>query len=449
LPYPPEKAFQPAADLPDPELNPLLNATLGRHLGRWAQVYFTTPPEKRDEAIYDLLNELKAADSAGGPIEEGPSLSQAATELEEAALVCSHCHHRQLRVQNYCGMCGEPLLPAVTAERRPMAQAAAANTAQAASTERPNLEGLLVPGLLFDPHRVEPHRVENRNAEEARGPRSRSMIYADDPPPAIAEKQNSYAEPRADFESGESAADIDWLRERRFLTDVGSESSGTSKFLIVLAVLVLLGSLAYIRFQVLSPNRYPARTAAPASQEAASNASANQAASSDANGAAPVRETPNNGAAQPNAVPPNNDAGKQAAASNPQAASNVTPAAAPAARNAEPARAAARHAAAAPPPSEEAAPQPAAVDNGSAELSMAENYLSGSKGSRNSVAAASLLWKAVGKQNGAALLLLSDLYATGDGVSKSCEQARMLVDAALRKGTPGAGNRLRNLSSCR
>lgn len=443
MPYPPEKAFQPAADLPDPELNPLLNATLGRHLGRWAQAYFTTPPEKRGEAIYELLNELKAEEAAGGPVEEGPSLSQAATELEEAALVCSHCHHRQARVQNYCGMCGEPLLPAAKAEQRPMAQAAAANTAQAASTERPNLEGLLVPGLLFDPHHVEP-----RNVAEARGPRSRSMIYADDPPPAIAETQNSCAEPRTDFESGESATDIDWLRERRFLTDVGSESSGTSKFLIVLAVLVLLGSLAYIRFQVLSPNRYPARTAAPASQEVASNSSANQAASSDANGSAPIRETPNNGAAQQNAAPTNNDAGKQATASAAQATSNATPAAATPAHNAEPARATAKHTAA-PPSSGEAAPQPATVDNGSAELSMAENYLSGSKGSRNSVAAASLLWKAVGKQNGAALLLLSDLYATGDGVSKSCEQARMLVDAALRKGTPGAANRLRNLSSCR
>ena len=33
--------------LPEPELNPLLNPLLGQHMGRWAEVYFTSPPEKR------------------------------------------------------------------------------------------------------------------------------------------------------------------------------------------------------------------------------------------------------------------------------------------------------------------------------------------------------------------------------------------------------------------
>ena len=36
--------------LPRPELNPLTNPVLGRNLGRWAQVYFTSPPEKREQA---------------------------------------------------------------------------------------------------------------------------------------------------------------------------------------------------------------------------------------------------------------------------------------------------------------------------------------------------------------------------------------------------------------
>ena len=97
------------------------------------------------------------------------------------------------------------------------------------------------------------------------------------------------------------------------------------------------------------------------------------------------------------------------------------------------------------------APQSGAeFDTGAGELSLAEKLLSGSGGARNSAAAASLLWKAVGKQNTTAILLLSDLYATGDGVPKSCDQARLLLDAALRKGTPGAANRLQNLQgSCR
>lgn len=431
MPHPPEKAFETAADLPDPELNPLLNATLGRHLGRWAQVYFTTPPEKRDQAIYDLLNELKTEEAEGGPVEESFSLSQAAAELEEAALVCGHCHYRQARVQNYCGMCGEPLLPGVKAEARPMAQAAAANMAPTASSsaDRPNLEGLLIPGLLFDPHHV----------AEARGPRSRSMIYADDA--TSADTSNSYQEPRITSTDTESSPDIDWLRERRFLAEVGSESSGTSKFLIVLAILVLIGSLAYIRFQVLSPNRYPARVATPTSQDVASNSSENQAPSTASSATAPTRETTDNAA---------KSASASASPSTPSAAPPTTAVPAP---NPEPTRPVAKHAAASPAVAsngEPASPEGASpVDNGSAELSMAENYLSGRNGSRNSVAAVALLWKSVGKQNGTALLLLSDLYATGDGVPKSCEQARMLVDAALRKSTPGAANRLQNLSSCR
>jgi hypothetical protein len=44
--------------LPDSELNPLLNPLLVTHMGRWAEVYFTSPPEKRAEAVSDLVREL-------------------------------------------------------------------------------------------------------------------------------------------------------------------------------------------------------------------------------------------------------------------------------------------------------------------------------------------------------------------------------------------------------
>ena len=46
--------------LPEPELNPLLNPLLGQHMGRWAEVYFTSPPEKREQAVTELLHELQA-----------------------------------------------------------------------------------------------------------------------------------------------------------------------------------------------------------------------------------------------------------------------------------------------------------------------------------------------------------------------------------------------------
>jgi TPR repeat protein len=61
--------------------------------------------------------------------------------------------------------------------------------------------------------------------------------------------------------------------------------------------------------------------------------------------------------------------------------------------------------------------------------------------------AAVLLWKAVSKQNSRADLLLAELYLRGDGVPKSCDQARLLLVAATKKGAPGAVEQLRGLES--
>lgn len=85
---------------------------------------------------------------------------------------------------------------------------------------------------------------------------------------------------------------------------------------------------------------------------------------------------------------------------------------------------------------------------GSQELAEAQSYLNGTRGAtRNSQEAAQLLWKAVAKGSTSATLTLSDLYLRGDGVPKSCDQARLLLDVAAKKGAKGAGERLRNLQA--
>jgi len=66
---------------------------------------------------------------------------------------------------------------------------------------------------------------------------------------------------------------------------------------------------------------------------------------------------------------------------------------------------------------------------------------------RDSGEAAQWLWKAVRKRNVEATLALSDLYLRGDGVPKSCDQARLLLDAAARKGAPAAAERLHQLET--
>jgi hypothetical protein len=97
---------------------------------------------------------------------------------------------------------------------------------------------------------------------------------------------------------------------------------------------------------------------------------------------------------------------------------------------------------------EKNSPATAAQQSGAEELTTAERYLKGVQGMpRDSREASLWLWKAVGKGNLDATVALSDLYLHGDGVPRSCDQARLLLDAAARKGGKAAAERLRNLQA--
>jgi hypothetical protein len=86
-----------------------------------------------------------------------------------------------------------------------------------------------------------------------------------------------------------------------------------------------------------------------------------------------------------------------------------------------------------------------AGESGVPDLRLAQRYLGGSMGVRDSSEAAKLLWKAVRRQNTSAAILLSDLYMRGDGVPRSCDQARLLLVAAAKRGAPQAAQQLRSL----
>jgi TPR repeat protein len=81
--------------------------------------------------------------------------------------------------------------------------------------------------------------------------------------------------------------------------------------------------------------------------------------------------------------------------------------------------------------------------DGSEELDTARQYLGGGATNKNSRTAAQWLWKSVSKQNEEAVLMLSDLYVRGDGVPHSCEQARVLLVAAAKRGSSAAAQKLR------
>jgi hypothetical protein len=110
-----------------------------------------------------------------------------------------------------------------------------------------------------------------------------------------------------------------------------------------------------------------------------------------------------------------------------------------------------------PPPSDNHATRalpstpPKVADAGDAEFALAERYLREKSGPGSSAAAANSLWAAVKKGNISAEIALADLYARGDGVTKNCDQARVLLRAAAEKGSSIASQQLAQVirSGCR
>ncbi len=342
-------------ELPNPELNPLQNPTLGKNLGRWAQVYFTSPPEKREQAVVDLLRELESETQPRSPrLEE--DLSSVNSVVPR--LICRNCQQPNELDQRFCGLCGSQLR----------------------SGDAPVSEA---------PRTVLPPAELRREPEPA------------------------FAVPVSTSEEN----DLQWLREKSLsrLSDPDDESSGRWKYILIAVVLVAgaFGTLQWIANRSTTTVRAPVTTAAPAQPAQAATAPAPTAS-----------------------MPPAVVASREPAVVEPRVQPSVaTSEAMRAARvvgnaNALP-----------------AAQAGAAAEGGLQELSLAQGYLEGKHGVRDPAEAAKWLWKAVAKQNSTADVLLADLYVSGDGVSKSCGQARLLLTAAAQKGEPTAAGKLRQLES--
>jgi hypothetical protein len=414
--YPPPKTSEPTDELPNPDLNPLLNPTLGRNLGRWAEVYFTSPPEKREEAVGELLRELKenpvAAATEAEFAHDDLSLKEAVAALKARAfnqssevltattssVQCAECGHRHPTAQRFCGMCGAPL-----------------------ATDE------------LDPQDYGQQPVATVARREP-DPGYHTSIFGLDTSAPVTQPS---------FSNG---ADINWLREKNLAG--GSEgSSGFRKLIPALLAMAAIGILIYAQSRPPgTPPRPTAATTAPPkvenapqshpSQEAPPAVPASQAASSapapgpanPAPNATSVAENPTQAAPMPKqTTAPEKPAAPEAAPPvGPKAATNAAPKSAPTPK-----------------------PQPATADAnaGAEDFLLATEYLNGRRGPRDSAEAAKFLWKAVGKENPSAILLLSDMYLVGDGVPKSCDQARLLLNAAVRKSVPHAAQKLRNLQT--
>jgi hypothetical protein len=373
--------------LPLPELNPLINPLLGRHMGRWAEVYFTAAPEHREEAVLALLRELESGNAAkpaetlskASPMriqfadESVPAPGQSSARNPGRAplglerieplrkfAVCESCGQGVPETQRFCGMCGAPM----------RGESASFNDSHIDNNHEGNEESYPI------------------NAEEFQ---------------------------ETTFSFGGNVGASDESAPYHYRIYVGAA------LIILIAALVLM---AYRGTRDWAGTSHPLPQAAPSadSQPAAQPAAAQPAAKSDA--PAPVADN-NRAAAADGKVEPK----QESRPSTPPPPPLDEP------RNAQP-------------PVSNLPSSAASQGSGLEELQVAERYLNGGHGNaRDSREAARWLWQAVGKQNASASLLLSDLYMRGEGVPKNCDQARLLLDAAARKGAAGAGARLRNFQA--
>lgn len=491
----PRPADEPKTNtLPNPELNPLLNPLLAANMGRWAEVYFTSPPEKREEAVAGLIRELggHSPESAARPIQfrpievppvEGepvevatgedssePGVNSIETEIEketeaggfpaensteenyyvtEAVQVCAACGHINSAEQNFCGMCGTSLRnvneaeiiqvtetplpdsesrwqdvgPSPALDRDPLEHASHASADSAAEKEIRAQEF-----LSFDP---EVAQTQVRGEETG---------YEKVEPAEVERGEVEHDEFEHDeFERPAEARDFDDLpqfaREAepvpyRYRLYVGTV------FAVLLTLLVYMGWRGTKYISGTSGQQSPAARVIPPALEVAEQPHVNNApAEKVPAGNSPTADAPvSKGRAEniPATPVPSRKIAK-ATKPKPVPARKGTVESKPAARIVTKAGNAAAI---------------ASASTGTEELATAENYLNGAQGrGRDAREAAQWLWKSVSKGNAAATMVLSDLYLRGDGVPKSCDQARLLLNAAARKGSASAADRLRNLQT--
>jgi hypothetical protein len=393
VPQSQEKTPEQTTDLPNPELNPLMNPTLGRHLGRWAQVYFTSPPEKREEAVEELLRELQGNPGVAG---EEPATAHNAAPMEEGGPVesiriveavpdpnstqCGECGHPYTSPQRFCGMCGATL----------------------ETEQRASIKTAPLPVRTVEP------------------------IFTCTDLPSLSPVSATAPE--------ETSSNVGWLREKGLSGDSGF-GWGRARYAPAIIAVLAIGILFYAQSR---PQKAPAHPATRTSQSVPATAKPEPAQPSGSEPASAAGTTgPVDKSAAPTAPP------RELGSASPEHMQpSVPPASAPAAvvDNHQPA--------AEGPPASKTATEPASTlnpANGAAELAMAVDFLNGKTHSRNSEEAAKYLWRAVGKENPTAILLLSDMYLAGDGVPRSCDQARLLLTAAAKKSVPQAAEKLRDL----
>ncbi|MFZ0955034.1 MAG: hypothetical protein WAN60_01725 [Candidatus Sulfotelmatobacter sp.] len=479
--------------LPSPELNPLTNPVLGRNMGRWAEVYFTSPPEKREQAVQELLRELErdssdgesstpatavarepgngaevgrtfspdnfqanlpadsaedfSATSAEADFEASAATSRNYSEtspglaapLREEFIQCRLCGRLALVEQKFCGACGSAL---PVRERVPGAAPGNGASAQVSAIPEAGLE------LAAQADRGGNDKFESERFEEEG--EIREQTFAE--PNGDRKDDQKIEQVRTPVESVLHDRQLIWAQGVKPVTDdvprlfleQQRARQRRSRVLMGAALAILVGTLFYVgaRGTAAWLRAHDGAQNAAVKVDSADGHSSSGEPSLPAQTARREDVTPAVVVHALSPTPAGYSPTRQDDKKNP-AGHNGSGAAASPQKSIVPANVADGKLK---PLADRALGDQALADHGAEELAIAESFLSGTQGkARDSHEAAQWLWKSLGKQNAAAALLLSDLYVTGDGVPRNCDQARLLLDAAARKGVPGAGERIRDL----
>jgi hypothetical protein len=383
---PPEDTNKPNHEFQDPELNPMTNTLLAQNMGRWAEVYFTTPPEKRDEAVHELLRELRTGIKNQNSPSEKKNLSQ-----EEAILEAKE------------------MMVALEKQIAELSRRKAENTSMPVPADAVSEQGIVCPACLS----------KNKTGQRFCGLCGFSLtasIADAAPEKAVASKIPLTTEPERD------GNDWGWLHERNrtaFASRRPQSSSRGWKYAITVVVILILCAVAYLWWRGNLPINAAERLQKHITDAIGRGDSARQ---SDT-GETPERQNPD--------MNQNEPAEAKTAARRPLEEKSV------------------------PSPDSSASSSGAVasrstIEDGQQELETARRYLDGRGVAKNTALASQWLWRSVAKKNVEAVVLLSGMYAKGDGVPKNCDQARLLLSAAAEKGSQEAREQLKDVTAnCR
>jgi hypothetical protein len=401
-----ESSANSGGSLPRPELNPLMNPLLGKNMGRWAQVYFTAPPEKREQAVEELLRqlELESGQTPVATLEKEKPVST--TPIHPVAPIGGSEHSALLQPDP-----AKPELETNSSPSRPSLHSSPPPFSAASFSSA-------TPG---NNHKSETVTVEcvgchHRNAAEQRFcglcglPMNGSAARRVEPVAQVA---------RPILPPVEREPDWQWLRERS-LSHLNSVESNKSYWRIIvgLVAIVMIVGLSYFAWTKRDRSNDEDDETTPAAQQQSGTP-------------VPIPEPTQIPSAAPEKQPRHSVPGAEGNADRP---APRNPANKSAQNEAQPAETS----------------ESAVKGNGNDELNKARQFLDGQGVRKDSGVAAQWLWKSVSKQNEQAVLLLSDLYMSGTGVPHSCEQARVLLVAAAKRGSAAAAHKLRNVETgCR